>query len=115
MLKIRTISDKYNEQCKRKRKEIVVFVADPERPFDKGDLVGDFIWRRVHKKKYSNEEILDAIEPVLASKGLGVTKIRYDKYAGCSICPCSPGYVVTVEPGYDGGKIAVWLEEENSK
>jgi hypothetical protein len=46
----------------------------------------------------------------LTSKGLGVVKIKYDKYAGCS-----PGYVVTVEPGYDGGKIAIWLEEENSK
>jgi hypothetical protein len=111
MLTIRKISDKYNEQYKRGRKEIVVFV-NSNRPFDKGDLVADFVWRQTHKKPYSNKEILDAIEPVLESRGLDVVKIRYDKYAGCSMCPCSPGYVVTVEPGYDGGKIAIWLKEE---
>ena len=113
MLTVRKISDKYEEQYKRGRKSVVVFIKN-QRPLDKGDLVGDFVWRRVHKKLYSNEEILDVIEPVLMSKGLGVVKIRYSKYAGCSMCPCSPGYVVTVEPGYDGGKIAIWLEE-NSK
>lgn len=66
---------------------------EQDRPFKQGDIVGDFVWRREH----------DAPIPAKVVKAwfCGVTgcnpediKVSYSRYAGCTTCPCSPGYKV---------------------
>ena len=72
----------------------VIVFADSNRPISKGDIVGDFSWRSTHKTLFPKKQILDLVKPILDSKGIIPTRISYSRKAGCSICPCSPGYII---------------------
>lgn len=48
------------------------------------------------KLKKECQEMLDQIVDMIkcVSNEIDI-KIKYSPYAGCSICPCSPGYIIT--------------------
>jgi hypothetical protein len=64
------------------------------RPFDQGDLIGDFAWRREHSAPVAPKVMLALIAPDFYKKHfVKIRKISYDRKAGCN-CGCSPGYKV---------------------
>lgn len=36
--------------------------------------------------------------PLLAERGINVTQAFWSKNAGCSMCPCSPGFILPLAP-----------------
>lgn len=67
--------------------------ADYDRPFDKGDILGDFAWRRTHVAPVPNKAVERIIKGYASCFGVEITRVAYSRYAGCS-CPCSPGYII---------------------
>lgn len=81
----------------------VVYVPYVDRPFDKGilkdgNLADEFVWRRTHNEPFHRQVIWNIIKDTFATNGFEIASVTYDKYAGCSTCPCSPGYVVKGVP-----------------
>jgi len=78
--------------------KIMSVYADDERPFNKGDIVADFAWRRNHSSPVKSKVIRNLVIPILEKKGYNTKDIsvNYDKMCGCSMCPCSPGYTVRI-------------------
>lgn len=106
----------------RATKIATVFVQQ-KRPIEEGDFASDIAWRRTHERPFGGAEILGAVRAFLEAPGKvkrvshyrqsdGTYKtvtdeldkpplrirafkpIQYSRYAGCSMCPCSPGYNV---------------------
>lgn len=94
------MTDTYARGSGRRLKDAIalVFVSEQERPGG-SDFVEDFVWRRTHAEPA--ELKLAAARTALA--GLGVEsppedlRVDYDRKAGCSMCPCSPGFVIRSE------------------
>lgn len=90
--------------------------ADSDRPIYNGDVAGDFDWRRTHEAPCSPREALDAAWPKLAEFFPGLdrasVKVHYSRHCGCSMCPCSPGFVVTGPSALrtNGVKLMIWLK-----
>lgn len=94
----------------------IVFLSQ-DRPFSKGDIVGDLVWRREHQPALSPNDVLTLCREKLEEAGIRNPTIKYNRKAGCSMCPCSPGYVI-----YDGGneqkripynRLIIWLKLDN--
>jgi len=98
----------YGKRWSGSNRSIIVF-ADHDRPFDKGDLAGDFAWRRQHQAPYSPKELLEKLTEKFAGTGIEVVSAKYSRKAGCSTCPCSPGYIVAIKGSYGGPRRAIWL------
>ncbi len=90
---------------------IIVFVPE-NRPFDKGEVIEDLIWRRTHEQPFSEEKVLEAVRDTIIRMGHFIKRIEYSRYAGCGICPCSPGYVIYTDQEVYDCKTAVWLVRE---
>ena len=88
---------------------IMVFVPE-DRPFDRGDIAGDFRWRREHEQPFSDEEVLEAVRDTIIRMGHFIKRIAYSKYAGCGLCPCSPGYIIYTDQDVDAYRTAIWLK-----
>jgi hypothetical protein len=74
---------------------VAMVYIDQGRPFNEGDLMGDFAWRREHEPALTADEVLSLVREKLVEEGVkGEFRIKYDRKAGCGGCPCSPGYVV---------------------
>jgi len=72
---------------------IGIAYADYDRPFDKGDILGDFAWRRTHVAPFPTKLVKNIIAGYMKAYGFEPTHVAYSRYAGCS-CPCSPGYII---------------------
>lgn len=84
---------KYNHSNKS-----IVYDDINGRPFNNGDIMGDFEWRHTVKGKKIIKEIIK--QAFMEHFGLGATdfSIGFDRKAGC-FCGCSPGYVVKYAKG----------------
>ena len=112
----------YGEHYRNSNSSIIVFVKVPDfrpGPFGngKGTLREEFIWRRTHEAPMSPSKLVRIIYPILKSIGEQDRKVFipqltgkafYSRKAGCSACPCSPGYIVRTLP-YRGRRQALWL------
>lgn len=87
------------------------------RPFDNGNLIEDFGWRR--KVDYSdiarNEVFRKFVLQILKEKfrielTLDETSFTFSRKAGCRMCPCSPGIVVRSSGFNDCKPRAIWVE-----
>jgi hypothetical protein len=80
-----------------------VFIED-DRPILNGDIAGDFNWRRTidYSDLAAHPDFKEHIRAWL-SKNYGLdldldeVSIKFSQYAGCAMCPCSPGLLVNVE------------------
>lgn len=119
MLKIRTERQEISRHAIRarldgKRTRLAEVYADSGRPILNGDIVGDFAWRRTHEVPCSPAAVLDVVWPrleeVFPTLKRSDVQVRYSRHCGCTMCPCSPGFVVT-GPGAasDGTKLMIWL------
>lgn len=97
--------DKYPHRIRRKR-VATVYLDDPKRPGPfgngKGNLFFDeFAWRRSNSAPASVKMIKEFISSILIREGIDAPlTVRWNRYAGCSMCPCSPGYSITVKRSY---------------
>jgi hypothetical protein len=79
---------------------LIVFVEDPKRP-GMADIIEDFAYRRsVTLAEYRKDPDLLAEVAKLVDRPVGSFRLAFSRYAGCSMCPCSPGIIVvdTAEP-----------------
>jgi len=83
---------------RQKRVRIANMFLDQDRPIKRGNILGDFEWRRTHEAPLSSKEIVPLIKGYLQSRDIDPEEVtaQYDKYTGCSMCPCSPGFKVFV-------------------
>lgn len=87
-----------SESYSRKRRtpaSLIIFINEPKRPINKGDIDGDFIWRREisYSSLEKNQELIQIAAKQLNCQ-LEDIKIKFSRKAGCSMCPCSPGLFV---------------------
>lgn len=64
------------------------------------ETVGDQLVLRGHRPYQAWRSML--VEHVLTPIGMGGAKLRWDRHCGCSMCPCSPGFVTDRHMGLDG-------------
>lgn len=59
------------------------------------DIKGETVWEHL-SNRYSRD--YNAIKPLLAAKlnelGIEFTKLSWNRYAGCSMCACSGGFMI---------------------
>lgn len=99
---------------RRVANRLSVYVPEPDRPINNGDILGDLAWRRNHKPPKIKKQVIEALVPFLKENNLtpeNIISIGYDKYCGCSMCPCSPGYVVKLNRNI--GSFDIWMEGDN--
>lgn len=111
MLKITQSTKKYTKDYRHNRKSVLLFI-DGERPLNNGgNPIDDIIWRRTHDQPLSNETVKKLLtEMAFEEFPQTVVSVKYDRKAGCTMCPCSPGYVITIKEPYSGQKHAYWAE-----
>jgi len=105
------------QKVERKRKpssRIAEVYYSPDRP-GMQDIVADFQWRRDHTPPRVIPQIRDTIMAAIVSK-FGVNfvdnlEIRHSRHCGCSMCPCSPGWVVKAKGRETFEKLLFWLED----
>ena len=103
-----------NDECKKISSSRIgeVYYA-PDRP-GMQDIEGDFVWRRTHKPAATIEAIRQAIIGPLIEKfgeqALKDLKIRHSRYCGCTMCPCSPGWIVKSNV-ISTRKLLIWLTD----
>lgn len=67
------------------------------RPMDTGgSIVDDLIWRRTEDNKppLPNKAMFMLLEQKFLPYWVRLEKVVWSRYAGCTSCPCSPGYVL---------------------
>ena len=89
------------------------------RPFDTGDIAGDFEWRHSNKpNKMLLSDVLSVATEELKKYNKDISdqqvEVKFNNYAGCSMCPCSPGYTVMVMKngnniGFIGQPLDIWV------
>lgn len=57
----------------------------------------------INRRSRPHEEWRMTIIPELIKRGFidKDTKMTWDRFAGCTMCPCSPGFKTNVKLGYD--------------
>ncbi len=100
----------------RRKRVATVFLDDVTRPGPwgngQGDLLDEFAWRRNNKAPASPKMIKEFLSPILAGKGISrPLKVSWSRYAGCGMCPCSPGYIVTTGE-HPWQHYTIWLGQE---
>jgi len=88
----------------------IVFLDASDRPFEKGDIEGDFQWRRQvnYSKQAEDPEIISLVKVYFPE----MTGLLFSRKAGCKMCPCSPGLVVKGPMGYHPFTKAIWLSNQ---
>lgn len=100
------------EMKKRPSKRLAeVYVRDERapRPFEKGDIAGDLAWRREHSAPLSVRALRALLSDIGEEALSKAATIRYSRKCGCSMCPCSPGFVVLADEESLDDKRLVWL------
>jgi len=101
-----------------KTTKIARVYADEARPSETGgSVVDDLMWRRTHEQPTRNEIIAGFIAEELDKQGIEfkTIKAKYNRFCGCSMCPCSPGYDIIITKGegqrFPSFKIFdIWIE-----
>ncbi len=98
----------------RNKKVATVYLEDPTRPGPfgnkEGDLFDEFAWRRSNSAPTPSKVVKEFISPILNEEGIdGPFTVRWSRYAGCKMCPCSPGYSVSSNQHYYQRQYHVWL------
>lgn len=104
--------DQIRPDTERRTLNRVTVYADIDRPINRGDVRGDIAWRRMDHGKANKDKILNALEPFFTEKAVtrdDITFFSYDTYAGCSMCPCSPGFVIKFSKNLDRS-YDIWLK-----
>lgn len=80
---------------------LLVFLKEEDRPIYNGDILGDFAWRRqvdysgIAKNALFQKFILQVLKEKFQKEFTREeVSFRFDRKAGCRMCPCSPGIVV---------------------
>jgi len=108
---LRTYGDRYRSDLKR----IIVFVDMGDRPFATGGTIGDdFAWRRTHESPLPPQVVLDFVKDYLKAHGHEAVSAFYSRKAGCSMCPCSPGYIIRLKDPYRGNVKAIWITSKTA-
>ncbi len=105
--------DQHKPYVHRKR-VATVYVGDPERPGPfgnkKGGLFNEFVWRHTNSAPAPTKVVKEFITPLLEKEGIsGPLIVRWNRYAGCNMCPCSPGYSITTRRPYLQFPYHIWL------
>lgn len=106
-----------NDRHRYSSKFLQVYVPS-ERPFENGKILEDLAWRRNHEKpNHLKPFVAEAIKSFLADKDhtLDDVTIVYDRYCGCSMCPCSPGFVVRSKKRMSTMRFDIWLDWNKTK
>lgn len=106
------IGKKDPSQGKYHTAPVIIFTQDKSRPGPQ-DIMSDLRWRRQHDQPYPNEVILNYLKPKFKEMKFECTRISYEYYAGCAMCPCSPGYICYGKTNKVNRKkrTAIWLDE----
>jgi len=108
------VETKRIERKRRPSSRIAEVYYSPDRP-GMHDIKADFQWRRSHKPPRVIPQIRDAIMATIVAKfGLNFVdnlEIRYSRHCGCSMCPCSPGWIVKAKGRETFDKIMIWLKD----
>lgn len=114
-----TAINNYNDNNKYRygKKRFLVFIKRGN-PFYNDNIVDDIVWRRIHNAPMTRKVMQEVLQRLGIFEKWGITdltkvSITYSKKAGCSMCPCSPGYVVSVRDEHASVTPAVWLIEEH--
>ena len=75
------------------------------RPINNGDIIGDLVWRHqppeITTRMIRKAGLLDTIAWKLRQFDIYVEaddlSIKWNRYLGCSMCPCSPGWEVILK------------------
>lgn len=74
---------------------------------------GEDVWTHLANRRSRDYTTL---KPLIAAKltelGIEFTKIRWNRYAGCSMCPCSGGFMIERENKYSEVGIDYWAKIE---
>ena len=86
-------------------KRSIVYVDTADRP-GMSDIAADFAWRRNHEQPFSSEEMKKMLIDQFPAIFDDNIKVAYSRLAGCTMCPCSPGYNVKGM----ANNFEIWLE-----
>ena len=74
---------------------------------------GEDVWTHLANRRSRDYTTL---KPLIAEKltemGIEFTKIRWNRYAGCSMCPCSGGFMIETKSKYDKVGVDYWAKIE---
>lgn len=95
--------------------------ADPDFPHPPYGQKGDNPEHDAGWRRYNREELRlmrETAERGLRAAGLGHLTLKFSKHAGCSMCPCSPGFIVQGEASLVvrsgiGFVEAIWVTRES--
>lgn len=119
---------KIDGQGKLARANIRIFLGDKmtSRP-GMSNIMEDFAWRRsgnteqIHEKFCSDKNLKETIinklkEIKMFPEKCNDIKLEFDRYTGCSMCPCSPGIIVKI-PGVPKRRTtpALWINLKLNK
>jgi hypothetical protein len=92
-----------------------IYVDQKERPINQGKIIEDFAWRRNHKPPKLNKKLAELMKKYFDANNIKYEDIivRYSRYCGCTMCPCSPGFNINVK-GFEAASIYyvvdIWVE-----
>ncbi len=115
---LKSIDESRSRRNGRGKRVAIVYLTDPMRPGPfgnkEGDLMDEFIWRRNNSAPAPTKVVAEFLKPILKEKGIDAPfTVRWNRHAGCSMCPCSPGYTVTVNNGYHLWPYTIFLDWTN--
>jgi hypothetical protein len=95
---------------------IAIPLASPERSAE--DNVRSAMWNAWKREsiKVGAARLMELLTEAFASSIGGEpllvppTEIRFSQKAGCTMCPCSPGFVLDVRYTFDYSPIDLWIE-----
>ena len=74
---------------------------------------GEDVWTHLANRRSRDYTTL---KPLIAAKltemGIEFSKIRWNRYAGCQMCPCSGGFMVERENKYSSVGVDYWAKIE---
>ena len=74
---------------------------------------GEDVWTHLANRRSRDYTTL---KPLIAAKltemGIEFTKIRWNRYAGCSMCPCSGGFMIERSDKYGSIGVDYWAKIE---
>lgn len=85
------------------------YASKYDRPYADSVVYVDFgesVWEHIENRRNRPYNVLKPIiGAALREQGIQFEKIRWNRYAGCSMCPCSGGFIVEGYTGHD-----IWMK-----
>ena len=108
------IETKKIERKQRPSSRIAEVYYSPDRP-GMHNIIEDMKRRLSHRPPRVIPQIRDTVMTIIVAK-FGVNfvdnlEIRHSRHCGCSMCPCSPGWVIKAKGRETFDKIMIWLED----